>query len=476
MKSTPFALLALAGLAIGKPADIEARNLPQPGSTSAKVLLELVVDGMKSWGLAGAVTSPSSDIKGPPRRISILPGPHRLTRVRKRPKKNGVQRTPGSPLGPRKKHGRIYARGKVCTSRKRGIKCPPGTVAAGGTSKYPRLRANGRGGTMVAFGMLSPYAHDILKAVEKWDNPVSKTVAWFEAGMSSIQEAIGGRNVPEIHGNELKLWLICLLRDSNPRYPDPVDKACRRRRDGPAEEQKQQQAIDGLNGVAELCEVAEQDPPADEGMRRKVAELCDKFADTLENMVDANAGMILLGEWSRAKTLNGGALEWSDVAAAIAFIDKGAFGAAAMNATEVDDLATMYLQAASAYAIIREEADGSGLIVDHDKPPLWTELLEIGASYIPEDRAAVSEALQLLEGTAHLREFDREGRDDLMAVHTCWTPESLLALQPRRWDRVLNAMIYLNDKLFETDSALACAPCQVRVSNFFVLRCGSALP
>jgi hypothetical protein len=327
---------------------------------------------------------------------------------------------------------------------------------------------------MVAFGMLSPHAHNILKAIKNWDHPIGKAVAWFDDAMLSLQEEIGGKQVPEINGNEMKLWLICLLRDKNPQYPDPIDKACQRRRDAPIEKRKQQQAIDGLNQVAELCEKIEENPPVEEVMRHEVLKLCSKFAETLENMVDANAGMILLGEWARAKVLNNEQIEASDEAIAERFIEKGVFGPVTDSITDVREFAVMYLESTSAYNVIEVETDGSLVVLNHDKPPVWTELLEIGASYIPEDKPAVDEALELLENTPFLFEFEREDGDLDMAKR-CWTQASLLALQPRRWDRIAAGMVYLESKLLQKNSTLACLACQVPI-GYYVLRCGSAIP
>ncbi|OAA52960.1 hypothetical protein ISF_09128 [Cordyceps fumosorosea ARSEF 2679] len=470
MKIVLLTLFALAGTAFANPTAMQARGLPQPGSEAAHALLDLVSEGMKSWGLAGGVNPPSGNPSGPSR--NMPGGLPELNRPHP-PKQNGVPGTPGNPLGPRKKQGRIYPRGKSCT-KKRGMQCSADTTATGRSSRYPKLRLNGRGGAMVAFANLSPHAHDILAAVQKWDNPASRAVAWFDGAMADLQESIGGKQVPEIHGNELKLWLICLLRSDNPRYPDAVDKACQRRKAAPVEEQKYRQGINGLNQVAELCEKAEEDPPSDENMKTEVLEHCDKFAETLENMIDSNAGLVLLGEWARARTLNNHGIEESDQLIAKEFIQKGAFGPA-VDETEAGEVATLYLEHMSTYAIIEVEEDGVGELIKHDSPPSWLELLQMGAGYVPQDRAAVDEALKLLEGSPHLRHLDKEGRDVMLPVATCWDQAGLLAFQPRRWDLISAAMVYLEGKLRDTKSTLSCAPCMAP-EGFWLLRCGSAFP
>ncbi|OAA78526.1 hypothetical protein LEL_05349 [Akanthomyces lecanii RCEF 1005] len=477
MKVAWLALLAVAGTTLAGPtADLQARTPPQAGSAQARELYNLVMKGMQSWGLAGAVHAPGGHPGGPsanlPGGLPELNRPHP-------PKQDGVPGTPGNPLGPRKKQGRIYPRGKSCTAtkRKRGMQCPAGTAATGRTSRYPKLRLNGQGGVMVAFATLAPHAHGILAAVKGWDNPIGAAVAWFDGAMADLQEAIGGKRVPEIDGNELKLWLICLFRWNSPASPDAVDRACQRRRDAPLEERKQQQAIDGLNQVAELCEKVEETPPADGELKTEVLALCDKFADTLEGMADANAALVLLGEWARARTLNSQDLDQSDRAAVAGFIRQGAFGpAAAATEDEAGELASLYLAHMSTYAVVEVEDDGSEVLIDHSRPPAWLELLQMGAGYVPEDRAAVDEALRMLEGTPHLRHVDKEGREGPMArVQTCWDHAGLLLFQPRRWDLVAAAVTYLEGRIRDAGSDLACAPC-LTPEGFWVLRCGSAAP
>ncbi|KGQ02413.1 hypothetical protein BBAD15_g12377 [Beauveria bassiana D1-5] len=469
MKVALLTLLVVAGTAIADSATMQARRPPKPGSNSARELLNLVQNGLQTWGLAGAINTPSGNPSGPLR--NMPGGMPELTRPHP-PKQVGVPGTPGNPLGPRKKQGRIYPRRRSCI-KKRDILCPAGTTATGKTSKYQKLRLNGRGGVMVAFTTLSPYAHEILAAVKNWDNPVGKAVAWFDRAMAGLQEAIGGKNVPEINGNELKLWLVCLFRSDNPRHPDAIDAACQRRKNTSAVEQKQQQlAIDGLNQVTELCETVEKDPPSDINMKTKVLESCNKFAETLENMVDANAGLVLMGEVARARTLNDQDIEDSDQAVVEEFIEKGAFGPA-INQTEKSEIATIYLSYMSAYIVTELEEDGSEELIDHNEPLVWLELLQIRASYIPEDRAAVTEALLLLNDSPHLHEFDKEGRQSLQPVQSCWDQAGLLAFQPRRWDQVSAGLVYLEGKLRDTSSALACVPCMT-VTGFWVIRCGSA--
>ncbi|KID59193.1 uncharacterized protein G6M90_00g066390 [Metarhizium brunneum] len=479
MKIISLALLALAGINFASPtAALQVRSPPPAGSEQARELYELVKKGMRSWGLAGAIHPPSGHISAP---SANLPGGlPELNRPRP-PKPNGVPGTPGHPLGPRKKQGRIYERRKSCVAQKRsGIKCSAGTRVTTRASRFPKLRLIGQGGVMVAFSILSPHAHEILEAVKNWDNPIGTAVGWFDEAIKGLQEAIGGKHVPEIDGNELKLRLICLFRANSPKHPDVIDDLCKRHQDESLEIKKQQQAIDGLNQISDLCKkVEEEGPPIDVKIKRDVLALCDKYSKTIEGMVDANAGLILLGEWARARTLNNQDLEESDVAVARRFIREGAFGLAiATNETEASAIASLYMAHMSSYTIMEIDEDGNEELIYHSKPPVWLELLQTGASFVPEDREGINQALKLLDGTPYLHHFDNEGREDRFEkVQTCWSHTNLLMFQPPRWDLIAAAMTYLEGRVRDLglEQILACTPCLV-LSDFWVLRCGSAVP
>ncbi|OAA42369.1 Heat-labile enterotoxin IIA, A chain [Beauveria brongniartii RCEF 3172] len=467
MKIAFFTLFVVAGTAIANPAAIQARGLPEPGSKTARELGELVIKGLQTWGLTGSVNALNGHPNAP---LRYMPGGMPELNRHRPNKKEGKPGTPGSPLGPRKKQGRIYQRRRACL-RKRGLQCPAGSRRS---SKYPRMRLNGRGGVMVAFATLSPYAHDVLDAIKTWDNPIGQATTWFDEAMAGLQEAIGGKKVPEIDGNELKLWLICLFRGDSPSHPDSIDVACQRRRDAPTEEQKEKKAIDGLNQVSELCETVEVNPPTDKDIKTKVLKSCNKFAETMENLVDANAGLVLMGEVARARTLNDQDVEGSDQVVVEKFIEKGAFGPVA-NQTETSEIASLYLSHMSAYKIVEVEDDASRVTINHDKPPVWLELLKMEAAFVPEDRADVTQALLLLEGSPHLGQFDTEGRMTLKPVKMCWDQPGLLAFQPPEWDKVAAGIVYLERKFRESGSDLACTPC-ITDSDSWVLRCGAAEP
>lgn len=153
-----------------------------------------------------------------------------------------------------------------------------------------KFRAGARAGTAVAFAELSPYAHDVLAIVKSWDNPIGHAVSWFDDTITSIQEAIGGPQVPEIYGNTLKLRFICWLRGER-RWKNDVDRACDRLRESkpnpPTPEEKRVQTI---NNLLNACEKLE-DPNeklANADQKNELLERCEVFREHAE---DATTGI-----------------------------------------------------------------------------------------------------------------------------------------------------------------------------------------
>ncbi|KIE02728.1 Heat-labile enterotoxin IIA, A chain, partial [Metarhizium majus ARSEF 297] len=153
-----------------------------------------------------------------------------------------------------------------------------------------KFRAGARAGGAVAFAALSPYAHDVLAIVKSWDNPIGHAVSWFDDTITSIQEAIGGPQVPEIYGNTLKLRFICWLRGEQ-RWKKDVDRACDRLRESkpnpPTPEEKRVQTI---NNLLNACEKLE-DPNeklANADQKNELLERCEVFREHAE---DATTGI-----------------------------------------------------------------------------------------------------------------------------------------------------------------------------------------
>ncbi|KAM3503346.1 hypothetical protein MY11210_008755 [Beauveria gryllotalpidicola] len=142
------------------------------------------------------------------------------------------------------------------------------------------FRASGPAGGADAFGVLSPYAHDVLDLVKSWDNPIGHAVTWMDKSMTSIaslQEANGGPQVPETNDKAPKLRLICWLRDEQ-RWPYDVDKECARLRASqqlrPAETVESKR-LKSVNAVLNACEKLEK-PDVTLATAELEAELLDR--------------------------------------------------------------------------------------------------------------------------------------------------------------------------------------------------------
>ncbi|KAM4055769.1 hypothetical protein HRG_015125 [Hirsutella rhossiliensis] len=138
-----------------------------------------------------------------------------------------------------------------------------------------------RTGKAAAFSVLAPLAHDLLDTMKRWDHPVGLALTWFDDAMTSFQRAIGGEQVPEIYGNELKLRFICWLRGEQ-YFKNDVDYACGRlrekdKREDELEEQPQEEdtMVEGLNKLIESCETIEDHPPDDEELLTDLITRCN---------------------------------------------------------------------------------------------------------------------------------------------------------------------------------------------------------
>ncbi|PHH72538.1 hypothetical protein CDD83_4925 [Cordyceps sp. RAO-2017] len=142
------------------------------------------------------------------------------------------------------------------------------------------VRFGSRAGAIAAFTILSPYAHDVLDALKKWDNPIGWAVKGFDDAMARLQESIGGQQVPEIYGNELKLKMICWFRGEQ-RFKNDVDYACDRLREKQrieaAREQepaKEQERVQLLNQLLDSCDKGQDHPPDSGGIESELDKGC----------------------------------------------------------------------------------------------------------------------------------------------------------------------------------------------------------
>ncbi|OAA56388.1 hypothetical protein ISF_07456 [Cordyceps fumosorosea ARSEF 2679] len=190
-----------------------------------------------------------------------------------------------------KKSPSCFSFGKraVCDPAKYNAKAPGARRVRTKVSRT--FRAGARAGGAVAFAVLSPYAHDVLDLVKSWDNPIGHAVKWFDDSMASIQEYIGGPQVPEIYGNTLKLRFICWMRGEQ-RWPNDVDRACARLRASqqpqPTREEKR---LKSINDVLNVCEQLEQGTvaPKNEEQKDELQDRCEEFREQTQEQDTASA-------------------------------------------------------------------------------------------------------------------------------------------------------------------------------------------
>ncbi|KAM3471130.1 hypothetical protein MY8738_009459 [Beauveria namnaoensis] len=161
-----------------------------------------------------------------------------------------------------------------------------GRVRAKVSSKF---RAGARAGGAVAFAILSPYAHDVLDMVKSWDHPIGHAISWFDDTITSIQEAIGGPQVPEIYGNTLKLRFICWMRGEQ-RFKNDVDKACDRLRESQEAEAStpEEKRLKTVNDLLSTCEKLENPSETlpNEEMKDELLDRCEVFRERAEDVTN----------------------------------------------------------------------------------------------------------------------------------------------------------------------------------------------
>ncbi|OAR00532.1 hypothetical protein LLEC1_00489 [Akanthomyces lecanii] len=141
------------------------------------------------------------------------------------------------------------------------------------------FRVSGLAGSAAAFLELSPYAHDVLALLKSWDHPAGRAINWFDHAMASLQEFIGGPQVPAIYGNTLKLRLICWLRGEQ-RSKTYVDLACERLKNGnKPEADDESKRLKSLNDVLGACEALELPSTvlANELLKAELVDRCEEF-------------------------------------------------------------------------------------------------------------------------------------------------------------------------------------------------------
>ncbi|KAF5121136.1 hypothetical protein E5D57_013472 [Metarhizium anisopliae] len=184
-------------------------------------------------------------------------------------KKNSINKDGGNLKGNIKKPNNSWTNNRLC--RKDSGACSY-------KSRHVRLTAGGQARVAGVIGLqiLAPYAREALEEVKKWP-VVGDILAGINSALTALQEKIGGKQVPEIYGNELKLAPICWIRGEQ-RWPNDVDKACDRQREKTERKKTQgwaeQKWLDGLDRLLDVCSKLETKYPEDEQLRSALETRC----------------------------------------------------------------------------------------------------------------------------------------------------------------------------------------------------------
>ncbi|KHO10924.1 hypothetical protein MAA_11461 [Metarhizium robertsii ARSEF 23] len=264
-----IACLALLGLSCAELTIVgrAPQSPPYKETSPSEQIADQTVKGMKGW--FGGLTPPPGGSK-PPIKGMVGSVPN-SPRPESKSESHRLNKDGGNVQGNIKKPNNSWSKNKLC--RKRDGRCNY-------KSRNIRLKSGARSGGAVAFMQLAPYARNALEEVKQWDNPIGRGVKWFDDAMTNIQQAIGGEQVPEIYGNELKLKFICWVRGEQ-KYPNDVDKACERQRDQSQGKQRPPEPapewLTGLNQLLEVCYKLETDSPEDENLRIKLQGSCTEL-------------------------------------------------------------------------------------------------------------------------------------------------------------------------------------------------------
>ncbi|KAG8418483.1 hypothetical protein J3458_005892 [Metarhizium acridum] len=380
----------------------------------------------------------------------------------------------GAPGASLKMPGRP-AGGKVRSSSATSLSKPTTKIAT-------KLRPAGQFGFVATISLLGPFAHNALNALKNWDHPIGRGVAWFDDAINSLQESIGGKQVPEIHGNELKLRMICWLR-GQPRFPSPVDRACQRLREkdaGRTEQDKERDWQTGLAQLREACGKAAMTPPADDGLRDAVFKHCEALEDGILRLNEARTRLIAHREQVREKVNAGGQVEPEDIDKAVEYISNGAFPSFPNDdGDKVRELAAWYMDDVkpenrdmtpgpeSRDGQSPESRDGQSAPVD---PPAWVAASRVMAKAIPLDGAVGREAFNLVDRGPYAGLFNEAAPN---RNETCYSPAGLVSAQPGEiWDRISAALVYIEQNLVGEKKKI-CKGCYGG-NDQWDLACGSA--
>ncbi|KHN96345.1 uncharacterized protein MAM_05634 [Metarhizium album ARSEF 1941] len=277
----PIAYVALLGLPLPRSYLAAVGQGPKYQETKpGGQILQAAVDGIKDWGLAGVPkrkTKSSGDV------IKGLPGSvNDGAKSKSKSEMTRLNKNGGNLGGNTKKEHNSWTKGGLC--RRDG--------ACLYRSRKMQLRPGTRAGSAVVAGILGSVARPLLQALIEWDHPIGHAVKWFDDNIAELQQAIGGKPVPEISGNELHLGILCWLRGEQ-EHENAVDKACKRQNQKEEKEEQsrgtpEEQWLTGVNQLLDGCSALETDYPEDQGRRADLENGCSEFENAVYRLENCN--------------------------------------------------------------------------------------------------------------------------------------------------------------------------------------------
>ncbi|KFG81382.1 hypothetical protein MANI_016364 [Metarhizium anisopliae] len=356
------------------------------------------------------------------------------------------------------------------------------------TKTVTKLRAAGQLGFVATISLLAPYAHKALNALKEWDHPIGHGVAWFDDAINSFQESLGGKQVPEIYGNELKLRIICWIRGEQ-RFPNAVDRACQRlwaKDAGRTEQDDERDWQTGLAQLREACGKAVVTPPDEAGLRDAILKHCEALEDSILRLNEARTRLIAHREQVQEKVDAGGRVEPEDIDKAAEYISEGAFPSfPSDDGDKVWELAAWYMgdvKAQNMDMTLETESDEQPETMEESPettsedsqsapadPPAWLAASRVVAGAIALDEAVGREVFALVDEGPYVGLFDEAPPH---ANETCYSPAGLARAKPGEiWDRISAALVYIEQNVAEGMKRV-CKGCY-RGRDEWRLACGS---
>ncbi|KHN96437.1 uncharacterized protein MAM_05726 [Metarhizium album ARSEF 1941] len=320
--------------------------------------------------------------------------------------------------------------------------------------------------TLVTADILLPFARSALEQLKKWNNVIGQSVKAFDDAVADLQQAIGGKPVPEIFGNELKLRMICFLRD-DPMGANGIDIACQRLRgqDEQSSAEEENTLRNALSQVFEDCAKASQEtsPAAADNQDIHPRQKCDELSRKTLELGEATEALIELRKEVRQRLKDGGQVERRDVDRAARLIRKGGFGTLNRKVANWDTkMAAWYLDDVVASAESKTKKYSPRVL------PEWATKTRVAASEIPQSHVAEFRALRIIYEGPYRGMF--ESTEPVRDWDVCWSAAGLEESQPHQWDTLSAALTYLDSSLRVFD--FACKVCECTWTQEFKLRCG----